>query len=98
MRRLFIPAARPASRDRHGAEWIASDAKVARQRRQDPSAGECRVDDGFGLRRQIKLDGNAGAEVETLEDASERALIRGQPEPMVANRAGEHEREAAGAV
>ena len=62
------------------------------------SAGERRVDDGFGLRRQIKLEGNAGAEVDTLEDASERALIRRQPEAMVADRAGEHEREAAGAV
>ena len=62
------------------------------------SAGERRVDDGFGGRRQIKLDGNAGAEVDTLEHASERALIRRQPEAMVADRAGEHEREAAGAV
>ena len=98
MRRLFVPAPRRAPRHRHGAERIASDAKVARRRRRDPSVGECRVDDGFGLRRQVKLDGNAGDEVDTLEDASERALIRRQPEPVVADRAGEHEREAAGAV
>ena len=66
--------------------------------REGGSFRQRRVDGGLGVRRKIKLDGNAGVNVDAVKHARQRLLARRKPEAVVADRAGEHERKTAGAV
>src|SRR6516165_8708872 len=98
MRRLVSP--RPSLRRSacQRANRIVADANAGALVRRREALGEHRIDRRSRRRREIKFERRPGIEIEALESARQRLLVRWQTETAVADRAGKDDREAAGAV
>jgi hypothetical protein len=65
-----------------------ADANAGALVRRREALGEHRIDRRSRRRREIKFERRPGIEIEALESARQRLLVRWQTETVVADRAG----------